>query len=131
MRRNTLQREIVYQAVEALFHASSEQIIEYVNQRYQGISVGTIYRNLNVLIDEKRIRKLKLDNSVDVYETIKANHYHFQCEVCHRIIDIPEELVSIDYQKIESIEQHQIISKEISFYGICHDCQTKSLKEEK
>ena len=54
-RRNTSQRQIVYEALDVLGHATTEDLIEYIKQHYDNISLATIYRNISILLDEKKI----------------------------------------------------------------------------
>ena len=60
IRRNTNQIQIVYKSIEFMGHTTSEKLIEYINSNYENISLATIYRNLNKLLDEGQIRKLRL-----------------------------------------------------------------------
>ncbi len=125
IRRNTSQRQIVFDSLERLGHATSEDLIKYIEKNYSNISLATIYRNLTILLDEKEIKKLKIDD-VDVYETIKEKHYHFKCRVCHNIIDVPTYIVPSDITNIKKIEQNSVLDCDIIFQGVCKNCITKS-----
>ena len=80
IRRNTSQRQIVYDTLAFLGHATSDDLIKYINTNYSNISLATIYRNLTILLDEKQIKKVKV-GEIDVFETVKDKHYHFKCRV--------------------------------------------------
>ena len=75
-RRTTSQRQIVYETLENLGHASVEELIDYIRSNYDNISLATIYRNISILLEEEKIKKVKLQGD-DVLETNKDNHYHF------------------------------------------------------
>ncbi|UKI50158.1 MAG: transcriptional repressor [Clostridium sp.] len=52
MRRNTKEREIVYNIIDEFGHASTKQIIEALKK--EDISLATIYRNLTILLEEEK-----------------------------------------------------------------------------
>lgn len=122
LRRNTNQRQIVYEAIESAGHIAIEHLIEEIQNKYDNISLATIYRNITFLTEEGKIKKVKLNN-IDVLETVKNKHYHFTCKKCGKIIDVcPNKLpnfgnheMMIDNQKVDEID--------INLYGICEDCQ--------
>ena len=122
LRRNTNQRQIVYDAIEKAGHISIEHLIEEIQKNYDNISLATIYRNITFLTEEGKIKKVKLNN-IDVLETVKNKHYHFTCKVCGNIIDVcPDKLpnfanheMMIDNQRVDEID--------INLYGICEKCQ--------
>ena len=121
-RRNTNQRQEVVEALEVLGHATSEKLIEYLEAHEVRVSLATIYRNLNILIDDGKIRKVKLGN-LDVYETIKKRHYHFICEKCGNIFDIEPQLINVDNNSIKSFNGSIVHDYDMQFYGICYDCE--------
>ena len=125
LRRNTNQRQIVYDAIKMLGHASTEELIDYINTNYIGVSLATIYRNLGILIEDDMIRKVKF-NDVDVYETIKRKHYHFICRHCNKIIDVIPDETGLGIENLKSIEGNTIDECEVVFYGTCADCKNKT-----
>lgn len=122
IRRNTNQRQIVYESLRILGHASSENLIQYIQSNYSNISLATIYRNLTILMDENMVKKVKLDG-IDVYETVKAKHYHYVCKHCGEIIDITPAEAGISFSMIKNINLDRVDDFDITFYGMCHKCQ--------
>lgn len=53
-RRNTSQRQIVFESLAVLGHATTESLISYIKNNYDAISLATIYRNIGILLEEKR-----------------------------------------------------------------------------
>lgn len=120
-RRNTAQRQIVYQSLASLGHASMDSLIEYIRMNEECISLASIYRNISVLLEEKRIKWVQLGQQ-EVLETVKQQHAHFVCEKCGKIFDIvcPQD----DWVKryAERIP-HQIHRYDIALYGECQYCK--------
>ncbi len=123
-RRKTNQEQIVFDSLEHLGHATSEELINYINENNNNISLATIYRNLTKLIEDKKVKKVKL-GSVEVYETVKNKHYHFKCRSCGIVIDIDTEALPLDLDKIKSLNDDVIEDCDLVFYGICHTCKNK------
>lgn len=121
-RRNTSQRQIVFEALESLGHATTEDLIEYIKKNYDNISLATIYRNISILLDEHKIKRVPLQGE-DVLETIKQNHFHFVCKNCGNIYDVDEEKAHEAIVKLKEICDHEILESDISLYGICEQCK--------
>jgi Fe2+ or Zn2+ uptake regulation protein len=124
IRRNTNQRQIVFDSLACLGHATSDDLINHINNNYSNISLATIYRNLTILLDEKLIKKVKVGD-IDVYETVKEKHYHFKCRACGNIIDISPDKIPNDINSIKMIDNNDVLDLDIVFMGICHRCIKK------
>ncbi len=114
--RNTKQKELILNMIAKYGHLTIEQLLELLKN--EKISIATIYRNLNILSLEGKIKKVSIDDYV-VYETIKQEHFHFSCLNCKKVIDIDPSLVKINI----SHSKAKITKKELLLYGICEDCQ--------
>ncbi len=126
LRRNTNQRQIVYDSLKLLGHASSENLINYIQSNYSNISLATIYRNLGILMDENMVKKVKLDG-IDVYETVKAKHFHYVCKHCGEIVDITPQEIGVSLSGLQFINMDRVDECDVVFYGMCHKCQNKIL----
>jgi len=126
-RRNTSQRQIVFDALENLGHATTEDLIEYIKKNYDNISLATIYRNISILLDENKIKKVPLQGD-DVLETIKQNHFHFVCKKCGNIYDVDEFKAKEALEKLKKIDNYDILECDISLYGICDKCKKMEKK---
>ncbi|MCR5350635.1 MAG: transcriptional repressor [Acholeplasmatales bacterium] len=120
-RRNTNQKQIVYNAIMTLGHSNTERLIDYINKNFSNISLATIYRNLNILIEENKIKKLSVGN-LDVYEVIREKHFHFKCTKCGDIIDIPKSNIK-SYKSLINLGDNEISDCDIVFYGVCQKCK--------
>ena len=60
MRNYSKQREEILNVVKEMRnHPTAEEIYEISKETIPNISLGTVYRNLNTLVNEKLIRKIK------------------------------------------------------------------------
>jgi Fur family peroxide stress response transcriptional regulator len=117
---------MVLEAVHTLEHPTAQEAYAYVNIRFcsfkEKISLGTIYRNLQVLEDEGCIVSLAVDRNATRYDTRLDAHYHLFCVKCRRVRDLPvvyKHAFNLDVEKSSGclIESHSIL-----FKGICNDC---------
>ena len=124
IRRNTNQRQIVYDVIDSAGHITTEQLIEVIRKNYDNISLATIYRNISTLLDDKIIKRVKL-NDMDVLETVKQKHFHYVCKTCGRVVDVdPKDLV-VDVNKIKQVADFKVDEIDVKFYGLCSYCKEK------
>lgn len=126
-RRNTSQRQIVYDALAIMGHATTESLIEYIQKNFENISLATIYRNISILIDEEMVKRVKLQGE-DVLETVKQRHGHFICRRCHQITDIDCSQVDKVVKKLEVFQENQVENYDMAFYGVCQNCKKEEEK---
>lgn len=86
------------------------------------ISLGTVYRNLSVLVENGMLAKMELPGGVDHFEANTKRHYHVQCSVCGAIYDVELPLFGwLD----DIIEQKTHIKADERYFlarGVCSDC---------
>ena len=123
--RNTKQRQLVLDAVRARCdHPSADQIYLDVRAIDGRISRGTVYRNLNVLVQQGEVLQVKLPHT-DRFESHLDTHYHLLCTGCGAVCDVPMPYhENLDQQAAEKtgyvIERHRAV-----FEGRCPDCRRK------
>ena len=72
-------------------HLTIEDIKELYKDKNEEISLATIYRRVNELVDHGLVQKIVYDNSKKACYQIKTgsdchNHYHMICEKCGKLI---------------------------------------------
>lgn len=122
--RNTKQRQMILDAVNNCchHHPSADEIYLYVRNIDEKISRGTVYRNLNILIENGDISKVKISN-VERFDCRTDRHYHLMCTKCGALSDLPlpyddDMDKSIEKQTGYLIDRHKIV-----FEGLCPQCQ--------
>ena len=88
--RETKQRNLILEIINnSTVHLIAEDIYKLAREKIPNISLGTVYRNLNFLLDQGSIRKIKI-NSIDHFDNVKKFHNHFICTKCNTIYDVFE-----------------------------------------
>jgi Fur family peroxide stress response transcriptional regulator len=126
-RRKTKQREQVFEAVHILKHPTAQETYTHLTKLAAGVSetamsLGTIYRNLQVLEEEGKIISVPADNEAMRYDARLDAHYHLLCERCGRVFDMPISYnASLDLEA-ERQSEFKIESHSILFKGVCKNC---------
>ena len=120
-------KELVYEDIKACLmnrhdHPTADAIYASIREEFPSISLGTVYRNLNLLVELGEARKLTFGDGKDHFDGDTAPHYHFVCRCCGGIQDLPP-LWDTDLEdKMQPHIRGKIDSHSIDFYGICSDC---------
>ena len=61
IRRNTIQKDLVRNAVyEMKRHVTANEVYEFIKEAHPSIGKGTVYRNLDILVEEGALRKVEI-----------------------------------------------------------------------
>lgn len=84
----TPQRIAIFEAILKLNnHPTAENIIEYIRKNHPNISVATVYKVLDALVENGLIKKVKTENDIMRYDAIMESHHHIYCSDSDRIED--------------------------------------------
>lgn len=123
-KRYSKQREKILEAVKhSEEHPTAEMVYEEVRKALPKVSLGTVYRNLNLLTEEGRVRELILEDNVKRYDGNLSEHYHCICNSCGDIIDIKFDSDEMLQDLSSRIRHFHIDDHKIEFYGLCTDCE--------
>ena len=123
MDRKTVQRSLIFQAVEKLnIHATAEQVYEYVVQKHPSISKSTVYRNLSQMAESGKLLNIGNFYGTTHYDHQLHEHFHFICEKCRQIFDVEGEISEI-LSKMADTEGLVIKSCNLSLSGLCRECK--------
>lgn len=121
-KRNTVQKQLIARIVEtSCDHPTAEMVYNRAKRELPNISLGTVYRVLNALVEENRAVELSFANAPSRFDKTLHPHAHLCCEKCGKIVDIMyDESKSVDDVLING--RNVINSANITLTGICEDC---------
>ena len=129
-RRNTIQKDLVRNAVyEMRRHVTANEVYEFIKEAYPTIGKGTVYRNLDILVEEGALRKVEVPDGPNRFDFILKNHYHVRCIKCGEIFDVDMDQIPDLLERIHNTHGIEFVDYDISFKGICPKCREK-VKEE-
>lgn len=103
-------------------HPTAQMIYQRIKKDIPNISLGTVYRNLNLLSELGQIKKISIPNEKEHFDKTLQNHYHFYCVKCGKVddIDILENENSLSGLFLNT--EHKLINYELLCKVICKDC---------
>ncbi len=130
-KRNTIQRQLVIAAVRFLAdHPTAEEVYDRITMEYPDISKGTVYRNLNSLVESGLLGKVSVPSGADRFDHILARHYHIKCTNCGKFSNVE----NFDYfqdldEKVAAVTGYKMEHHDIVFNGLCPECQKAELEK--
>ena len=88
MEKHSKQRgEIINILKESYSHPTAEEVYLIAKEKNPNISRGTVYRNLNFLVEKGEIIKIDMNTGSDRYDYLRKEHSHIICAECGKVID--------------------------------------------
>ena len=123
----TLQRKVILEELlKQNTHPSADEIHQMVRRRMPKISLGTVYRNLEVLANTGKIQKLELSGALKRYDWNTNKHYHIRCVCCDRVDDAPIAPLNQLENDLYGATVFEIIGHNLEFTGLCPECSKKA-----
>jgi len=125
------QREIILDALLCdRTHPTAGELYDRLKKEYPKLSLGTVYRNLNVLTDTGSIKRLSFPGQSDRFDVNTDEHFHLMCEKCGKVEDVTlSHLAEMDREVLHQtgfqVGTHQIVLK-----GLCRSCNNKKREGE-
>lgn len=109
-------------------HPTADTVYMHVKKEFPNISLGTVYRNLNLLTEIGQAIKISAPDGADRFDGRVEPHNHFLCTDCGRLLDLNLDMESVEEIKRKAGENFDgmIETSSILFYGKCSDCINKS-----
>ncbi len=123
-RRKSKQRDLIKQALysKALCHPTAEEVCTEVKKTDSSISLGTVYRNLNLMAEMGELQKISGVDASDRFDFYTRPHAHFNCSYCGKVFDAG---VILKSSKRLEAEGFIVDSVETLFRGACPRCAKK------
>ena len=129
-RRNTIQKDLVRNAVyEMKRHVTANEVYEFIKESYPTIGKGTVYRNLDRLVEEGALRKVEVSEGPNRFDFTLKNHYHVRCVKCGEVSDVDMDEIPDLMKKIHDTHGIEFLDYDISFKGICQKCRGEAKEE--
>jgi len=125
--RRSRQRQRILELLQSTGrHPTADWIYDQLKGEFPNLSMGTVYRNLNILLEQKRLRKIDFGSTFDRFDANLGPHYHFVCERCGAIIDLEIPVDGTLNGRVGASTPFTVRSHRIEFYGLCDRCTGRS-----
>lgn len=120
------QREMILRFLQSRKdHPTADVVYTNVREVYPNISLGTVYRNLQLLADIGEIQKINVGDGAEHFDYDTSVHYHFACKSCGKVTDLDSEGIEDVMETASRKFPGRIDSLKTVFYGSCPDCLEK------
>jgi Fe2+ or Zn2+ uptake regulation protein len=119
----TRQRAAVFDYLSRVsHHPSAEEIYHAVKRKLPRISLATVYKNLEKLVECGVASKLTYGDAAARYDIRTDHHYHTRCLACGKIQDIDAS------EGVETLRQikprgFNVTDYRLELLGHCRDCR--------
>lgn len=104
-------------------HPTADMIYTDIKEEFPNISLGTVYRNLNLLSELGEVQKLACGDGKDHFDWNTAPHYHFVCRHCGAVLDLPLTPYEDLQHQAQKIFGGTVDSHMVYFYCRCALCE--------
>ena len=125
-RRVTHQRALIW---DTLVHAegrhlAAREIADAVQTVEPGLHQATIYRALDVFVEDGLVRRTDFGDGRALYEiAAEHRHHHVVCTSCGAVQHVHDESVRPALARVERESGFELADTELTFYGVCTDCR--------
>ncbi len=125
---NTIQRRIILEELRSLkSHPTVDELYRIVRMRLPQISLGTIYRNLSLLEESGKVRRI-MSGRLARFDGDLSDHSHLCCEGCGAVEDFSPELSDSLKDALASCLQGRVRTYRLEYTGFCRACMERNTK---
>ncbi len=122
LRMTTARKEIYEVLVASKDHPTATDVFLRVKPRVPGISLATVYNNLEALTQGGRIKQVNLERAPSRFCANQHEHVHFHCDTCGCVMDadVKQELQPGGHWQLP--EGASINRLDVTIRGLCPTC---------
>jgi Fe2+ or Zn2+ uptake regulation protein len=122
--RTTHQRTVILEEIRKVnTHPTADEVYRMVRKSLPRISLGTVYRNLEILSTCGLIQKIGPVSTQMRFDGNPRNHYHIRCIYCGRVEDAPIGMIDTVEQEVGKAIDYTILGHRLEFIGVCPACR--------
>lgn len=124
-RNNSKKRQAIYEYLCSVTdHPTAEMIFNSLKPEIPELSLGTVYRNLAILLDEGQIISVGKVDGQERYDARTTPHAHFVCRNCRRVLDVfLPDVVSGLFGEVDSRFGCLTEGYTLTLHGLCGECR--------
>jgi len=117
----TPQRVAIVEELYVNGHMNIDDLYKKLLAKFPSISLATIYKNVNAMLEKVFLSEVKVPHAKSVYELVKAEHAHMVCSSCGHIEDVTVDTSAL-INEASSISQYKVDNSNIVLTGLCPKC---------
>ncbi|MCH1866007.1 Fur family transcriptional regulator [Nocardioides sp. CFH 31398] len=121
--RLTPQRELILAAVDALGHATPDEVHAEVRKHSSAVNVSTVYRTLEVLQELGLVRHTHLSDRAPTYHSVSDHeHFHLVCRNCGKVTSVDADVARGLVERLTADLGFVPDIGHLALHGHCADC---------
>lgn len=128
------QRDAILTELRALdSYPTADDLYDRLRERLPRLSLGTVYRNLELLVNQGVIVKLSFCGKQNRFDANTISHHHWRCDACGRICNLnaQEHGVELNWILHQVLRETACHSYELVLNGRCPECRIPNRRNEK
>ena len=117
----TPQRVAIVEELYKNGHMNIDDLYKKLLSKFPSVSLATIYKNINAMVEKVFLSEVKIPNTTSVYELVKTEHAHLVCSCCGYIEDVMLDASTV-LDEASKLSSFKINSTNIVLTGICPNC---------
>jgi len=130
--RFTEQRAAVYRFLSSTTtHPNADEVFQKVRAEVPGISLATVYKSLETLVNCGLAAKLTYSDGSARYDARMEPHHHARCVSCGRVMDIPGNLRDEKLRDFtRGLDGFSVLGYRLELTGFCGGCSPHQTMKE-
>lgn len=122
-RKFSRQRELIYNRVKDFpTHPTAEEVYIALKKENPALSMGTVYRNLNLLSETGKLMRIHMGGSSERFDARIDPHCHLLCSECGGVFDVENVLPENIESRVFELHGHIVTEASLNFKGVCRSC---------
>lgn len=120
----TQQRAAVFDYLRSVeHHPTAEEVYLAVKNQLPKVSLATVYKNLEALIEAGVASKLNFGDGSARYDIRTDHHHHLRCLPCGKMWDLEPTESSAWLKQMKTRVGFQVSDYRLELLGVCRDCR--------
>ena len=124
VRKHSRKRDAILSCVRGTTcHPTAEWVYTQLKPEIPDLSLGTVYRNLNSLVEAGRVRRVSIPGKADRFDHTLCWHSHLYCNACGSVVD-----ADVDEKQVMKLVRSQkgvVQDCAVVLFGLCEACAQK------
>ena len=124
-RKHSRKRDSILQVIKSsCAHPGAKDIYEKLKPQIPDLSLGTVYRNLNLFTKDGLAAFVGTINGEERFDGVVTPHPHVCCTKCGKIADLGDDHSAKFSKHIQTrIPGFTIDMRNVTLYGMCDECR--------
>lgn len=122
--RTTKQRQVILEELQrTASHPTADELLARVRQRMPRVSLGTIYRNLELLAAMGVVRVIEGFGGQRRFDADTRPHSHIRCVRCGAVADLMLNTTATTMAEVRGATDYRVLEVRLVCTGLCPQCQ--------